>query len=166
MKTPKEKKQELQNFIDDYSLRIESLKNVKILTKKDGTHFTSLPKNFNISSIRFSEVVGYTFTFYYKNKNGYSSFELCTLVVEQNVKEAISLIEAAIKNEIGSYQNEIEKTKQQLEIFDEVVSDFLKSYALALKKVEDKAGKKTPIWYYCYRVQCYSIDAMVKYFNN
>lgn len=101
------------------------LENVKILTKKDGTHFKNLNQNFENGKIVPKYFSRQYFEIYGRNKeNDYISYEFD--VTDLTVDEIIQKIEnekALNRKYIKQYEEEINASKQVFDIVDKKVQE-------------------------------------------
>ena len=161
-------KKDLQNSIEECKAKIAAWENVKRVTKKDGTNFSTLSKNFENAKI---EVVNYSvrsekqIKVYGRTESGnffedYFSIIPCVnnvkfeVAPERQIKESfltpyfhmtVDEIEETIKSRIATYKEYIENYEEQLRIADHfyiLIENELDKINEILNAVSDKKSSK------------------------
>lgn len=95
-------KRDLKDYIEENKASLEAWENVTYLTKKDGTPFKSMSKNFTNAT--------------YKRKESFRGY-----ILEEEIKQKVS-------EEIESTKRFIKSLEKRLEIIDYAYEEFSKSY--------------------------------------
>ena len=161
-------KEELKKSIEEYEAKIAAWENVKRVTKKDGSNFSTLSKNFENAKI---EVVSYSIRnekqirVCGRTKSGnffedYFSIVPCVnnvkfeVAPERQIKESfltpyfymtVEEIEETIKTRIATYKEYIENYEEQLKIADQfyvLIQNELDKISEILNAVSDKRSTK------------------------
>lgn len=120
------KKAELQQAITDYKACIEILESIKRTSKKDGSDFQNLFKNFEMpENVR----LGWWFVVYskYGQIHSYRNGTHQEIILESHdIKDEVSAdqLEAEIKQHIEKYKNWLNDAENDLKKFDDDLSGF------------------------------------------
>lgn len=164
-------KTELEKTIHREKAFFKAWENVKYPTKKDGTPFVNMSKNFDGATYRKSD---YTLqdgeneivVMFWDDRLGYikdtiSCYELVKYLKDENKKQKtenympkqtyleqvykydVEDVKKAIQDRIEYFKKEIEKNEKDLKQLDKLYYDFQEKYKAAVKELEENCNSKT-----------------------
>lgn len=134
----------IYNSIDYYEKCIEAWEKVIRLHKKDGKDYAVFTRNF--SNITFTNEYGFTKgkVYFHAKEVGYTADW-----IEYDDKTTPDEYERKIRERLSKYYKYVASEQEQLEMCDEVASEFIDTVNKAFNKVKEKTGGDSTIKFAC-----------------